>query len=333
MPERCRVTKIAGRTRARLDLLAERFTVAQTTTSYAEVIDDPDIDAVVVSTPDSAHVEWGIRSIQAGKHLMMQKPLSTKRDEITAFSAACEQAPNITVMCLPHFGAELASLRMALDDGLVGRPTGMRAHTSHGGPETYYEQIAALLGETSPTDLWFFDQDKAGGGALMDIGVYAVAAVVGVLGPIKSVTARLATIEKPTRLEDTASLILETDAGVIATAGASWCDPAITWTFSVHGSAGRLDFSAGSEPTCTGTRDLRPGAAPPEQRTLTVPAIGTAHNHWLDCVEAGKQPPVANAATAVHVSRVMLAAMTAAAERRTVSLAELLPQADAIASR
>ena len=73
------------------------------------------------------------------------------------------------------------------------------------------------------------------------MGVYSIANIVALLGKVDYVTARMATVDKPTGMEDTATLgILEMANGALATAETGWCDPARSSYLRVHGTAGKL---------------------------------------------------------------------------------------------
>jgi predicted dehydrogenase len=318
---RTKVTLISGRKESRLKLLCDRFGVPRFTTRLQDIIADPTIDAVIVATPHPEHVKWGIAALEAGKHLYMQKPLCGAMAEADAFVAACDGHHDRIVLCLPHFPDAVQSIRRAVRDGVIGKPTGMRARTSHGGPEVYYREIAAFFGEPEPADLWFFDAKKAGVGALFDMGVYAVAQVVAVLGSIKRVTAVTATIDKPTTLEDTATLVLEAKTGAVATAETSWCDPGRTWEFSVHGTAAKLTHSATNPPQLHRPEALNRDNAPILTSELPLTErVGNSHQHWLDCIEAQQQPPVSNARTARHITEILLAGLRSGREGTAVEI-------------
>src|SRR4051812_28077182 len=72
---RCEVTLLSGRKESRLRLLCERFGVPGWTQDYEDVIGDSRIDGVVIATPHAQHVAWGLKALDAGKHVFMQKPL------------------------------------------------------------------------------------------------------------------------------------------------------------------------------------------------------------------------------------------------------------------
>lgn len=319
--DQARVTLVSGRNERRLSLLKDRFDIPRHTTRYEDVIADDTIDAVIIATPHPQHVKWGIAALEAGKHVYMQKPLSGDMSEADAFVDACRRHPDRIVYCLPHFDDAVLSVRAALRRGDLGKPTGMRARTSHGGPEVYYREVAAFFGEPESTDLWFFDEKRAGVGALFDMGVYATSYTIAILGTIKRVTAVTATIDKPTTLEDTATLVLEAANGALATAETSWCDPGRTWSFSVHGSAAKVTFGAGESPRLHRPTALDRDNAPIDVTDLPkYVQVGNSHRHWLDCIATGVQPPVSNAQTARHVTEVLLAGLRSGKEGKPVEV-------------
>jgi predicted dehydrogenase len=321
LADRAEVVLIAGRNETRLALLRERFNVPRSTTDYEDVINGPAVDAVIVATPHPQHVAWGVRALEAGKHVYMQKPLSGDMGEADAFVASCERHADRVVFCLPHFDDAVQGVRDLVRGGGIGKPTGMRARTSHGGPGVYYREIAQFFGEPEPTDLWFFDAKRAGVGALFDMGVYAVAHVVAVLGSIVRVTAVTATVDKPTTLEDTATLILRAKSGAVATAETSWCDPGRTWQFSVHGSVGKVTLGAGEPARLHKPTALDRDNAPVELTdVLPKLGVGNSHRHWLDCIDRGVQPPVSNVWAARHVTEVLLAGLRSSKEGKPIDV-------------
>jgi hypothetical protein len=159
LADRCEVTLISGRRESRLHLLRERFGIPQYTQNHEDVIADDHIDAVIIATPHSQHVEWGIRAIEAGKHVLLEKPLCADMAEADNFVSAVERG-NHTALCLPHFSPAIYALRRSIHEGAIGRISGVRARTSHSGPEIYYREVREIFSETDE-DLWFFDSRRA----------------------------------------------------------------------------------------------------------------------------------------------------------------------------
>jgi predicted dehydrogenase len=330
MPE-MRVTHLSGRKESRLRSLAERFDVPHWTTDHRALLSDDSLDGIIVALPHPLHVPVGLEVLAAGKHLLMQKPLCGDMGEADQFVAAVE-ASDRSVLVLPHFAPEIYRTRELIGEGAIGKPSGAHCRTSHGGPEVYYAEVSDGFGETS-TDLWFFDAAQASVGALFDMGVYAVASLVASLGTVRSVAGMAATLDKPTQLEDTASLLLRFANGAIATAETGWCDPARTWQFRVHGTRGKITVPGQDGASMT---RWEPGSytredIPPVPHAVDVRQAGrgNVHQHWLQCIREARHPELSHAWAARHVTEILLAGLESA---RTGTLVELRSHADAPAS-
>jgi len=315
------VKLVAGRKESRLKILCDKFKIPAWTQNYDAVIADKSIDAVLVGTPHPHHVAWGIKAIQAGKHVLVEKPLCADMTEADAFVAAAEGTDK-TVMCMPHFGAGEYTLRKLVQEGAIGKVSGARCRTSHGGPEIYYAEIRDTFGEKEQ-DLWFFDAKRASVGALFDMGVYAVARLVAVLGTVKKVTGFVGTLDKPTELEDVATLILKMENGALATAETSWCDPGRTWDMAVHGTKGKFTMPglAGALVTQWSPTSYTREDAPIQTEAVACNAgMGELHEHFRDCIRKGIQPPVSNAWTARHITEILLAGLESSRTGKAVDI-------------
>ncbi|NKB70248.1 MAG: hypothetical protein GKR89_24520 [Candidatus Latescibacteria bacterium] len=316
------VRLVAGRKPERLQRLCQDYGIPAWTQSYDEVVADPQLDAVVVATPHPLHVRWAVAALEAGKHVLVQKPLCADLDEADALVAAAEKSDR-TVLCLPHFSPSVHALQQQCAAGAIGRISGARCRSAHGGPEVYYAGVRREFGETEDDSLWFFDAAQASVGALFDMGVYAVASLVAVLGSARRVVGATATFDKPTQLEDQATLVLEMANGGLATAETSWCDPARSRELSIHGTAGKftapgVDGAEVTQWTPTSYSDER---APVEMRPLDCSqSLGNAHRHFVDCIGAGHQPPLSHVWAARHVTEILLAGLESGRSGRAVDL-------------
>lgn len=320
--EGVRVKRLSGRSPHRLKTLAERFGVPHWSQDHEDMLKDAEIDAVVVALPHPLHVPVGIDVLQAGKHLLMQKPLCDKMDDANRFVAAADASGKV-VMALPHFSPVVYAARHLVGQGQIGKVSGATGRSSHGGPEVYYAEVRDAFEEQSD-DLWFFDASRASVGALFDMGVYATSQLIAVVGSVARVFGRTATLDKPTTLEDTATLLLEFENGALGTMETSWCDPARTGFLHIHGTRGKLSGPGHERNPLT---HWTPGSytredIPPVPATVDVGPFdpGNAHQHWLSCVGAGQQPPLSNAHTARHVTEVLLAGLESARSGRMVDV-------------
>lgn len=306
-----RVTHICGRRESRLRSLADRYEIPAITTSEEALLGDDSLDGVIVALPHPLHVEAGLKVLKSGKHLLMQKPLCGDMEEANRFVAAVESS-SLTVLAMPHFAPEIYASRRLIQDGAIGKPSGASCRTSHGGPEIYYQEVWDGF-EEEKGELWFFDAGQASVGALFDMGVYAVSMLVAMLGSVSTVSGITATLDKPTQLEDVASLLLQFKSGAVATAETSWLDPARTWAFRVHGTKGKLTApgEGGSrltrwEPRSFTREDIPPVAHPAE---VEQESRGNLHEHWLACIREGRQPELSHAQAARHVTEILLAGL------------------------
>ena len=321
--ENLEVVVLSGRKTSRLETLCKLFNVPEWTHSYDEVISNPDLDGIVIALPHPLHVEFGLKALAAGKHVLMQKPLSTSLEEADEFVNAVEGSDR-TVLALPFVSKpHVLAAREMVEAGKLGTVSSAMARFSHGGPEVYYATIQTILNEESEDDLWFFDATKADVGALFDMGVYAIAHLVAILGSVKAVTCRMTTIAKPTELEDTATLILEFENGALGTAETGWCDGARTYGYSIHGTTGKV-----TNPSLT--EDLvfaRPSSLVDEDAPLIEESVATskfpamnAHQEWVECARNQIQPQISNAHFARHVTEIMLRGLQSSKEKRTVEI-------------
>jgi hypothetical protein len=107
----------------------------------------------------------------------------------------------------------------------------------------------------------------------------------------------------------------------VATAETSWCDPARTWEFSVHGTSGKFRMADGERPTHHVPTALDSDDAPISvSEVRPTVKVGHSHAHWLDCIEKGLQPPVSHAYAARHVTEVLLAGLEAGRTGRGVPI-------------
>lgn len=139
-----------------------------------EVLDDPMIDCVLNLTVPSAHADINRRALVAGKHVYSEKPLVMNRadgQEILQLAHDRE----LLIGCAPDtfLGGRWQTVRRLIDEGVIGRPTGVLAHAGTHGTERHH-----------PNPDFYY---QIGGGPLLDLGPYYLTAMVFCLGPIRSV--------------------------------------------------------------------------------------------------------------------------------------------------
>lgn len=161
------IEAIASRDLSRAQEVATRFGVPQAFGSYDELLACDDIDAVYIPLVTSQHSEWTIKAANAGKHVLCEKPIALKADDIHAIILAADRNKVVVaeaVMITYH--PQWLKVRDLIASGAIGNLTYVQ------GAFTYFNDDANNMR----------NKPELGGGALLDIGVYPIAATRFVTG-------------------------------------------------------------------------------------------------------------------------------------------------------
>lgn len=203
------------------DLLAERAAEtadeygAASYTDYKELLQHPEIDAVSVCLPNYLHAPVTIAALEAGKHVLCEKPMATSIEEAEAMNLAAKKfGKTLMIAHNQRFVASHQRAKELIDIGEIGKIYSFRTAFGHPGPERW-----SIDGRNS----WFFEKDKAFIGAMGDLGVHKTDLMRYLLGEITEVGSFIDTSAKEnTVVDDNAVCILKTENGVIGTLAASW---------------------------------------------------------------------------------------------------------------
>jgi predicted dehydrogenase len=159
------VVAVASRDGDRARAYAGEHGLARAHDSYAALLADPEVDGVYISLPNSMHVEWAIRALEAGKHVLCEKPLTRHpQDAERAFDAAERAGRTLMEAFMWRYTPQTARLRELV--GRLGELRAIRAQFSFGGLTPGNVRLSRELE----------------GGALMDVGCYCVSAARFVAG-------------------------------------------------------------------------------------------------------------------------------------------------------
>ena len=122
------VTAIAARDRSRADAYATKHGIPRVHTSYDDVINDPDIDAIYNPLPNGLHAEWTLKAIAAGKHVLCEKPFTANAAEAQAVADAADASDRVVMEAFHYRYHELTRrIRTLVHDGSLGDITSVRA--------------------------------------------------------------------------------------------------------------------------------------------------------------------------------------------------------------
>jgi predicted dehydrogenase len=175
---RAKITWIAARNPENLEHVRAQFRIPGKTHNYREILRDPGVDAVIITTPPYAHKEMFIESVRAGKHVLLEKPMAMNMAEIDEMLEVKAQYPRQVAMECSGRHARLTprfrKVKEVIDSGQLGKIYAVH-HNS------IWRQNRPGI-EFHPTAKWFLNRKMAGGGPLFDWGVYDLSFHLGVLG-------------------------------------------------------------------------------------------------------------------------------------------------------
>jgi predicted dehydrogenase len=153
------VVAVASRDGAKAQAYASEHGLERGHGSYEALLEDPDVDAVYISLPNGMHHEWTLRALEAGKHVLVEKPYSRRSQEAEEAWDAADRADLILMEAFMwRHHPQAAAARSLVDDGAIGRLR--QIHTTFSFP------LVDLANVRMVTDL--------DGGALMDVGCYCI---------------------------------------------------------------------------------------------------------------------------------------------------------------
>jgi predicted dehydrogenase len=207
------VVAVANHRQESAEAFAERHGIARVTTDWEALADEPDVDAGVVATPNALHARQSIALLEAGKHVMVEKPMAMDVAECDAMIAASEASgASLMVAHCWRFHDDVRAVRDRIAAGELGEIVKTRGYGVHAG--------------WGPSG-WFAERALAGGGALPDMGVHAIDTARFLLGdPEPSrVCATIGTRYGDYDVDDDGILLISWATGTNSVVESGWWHP------------------------------------------------------------------------------------------------------------
>jgi predicted dehydrogenase len=181
--------------------------------NFNTIKDNPDIDIVYVVLPNSMHAEFVVRAAQAGKHVICEKPMAVSVKECEEMIAACQKANKLlSIGYRLHFEPYNIAMTQMSKDKTFGA----------------VKKVYAKDGMDIKAGVWRLNKQLAGGGPLMDVGIYCVQGALYTIGQLPmSVTAhygKKTDMERFREVEQSLSWTMEFPGGVIAECDTSYAE-------------------------------------------------------------------------------------------------------------
>jgi D-xylose 1-dehydrogenase (NADP+, D-xylono-1,5-lactone-forming) len=157
--DKVELVAVASRERSKAETYANEWEIPRAYGSYDDLLADAEIEAVYISLPNTLHCEWSIKAMEAGKHVLCEKPLSRDPGEVSAaFDAAERTGMLMTEAFMWRHNPQTKRLKELVDGGAIGELRLIRSTFSY----SLYDEANIRL------------RTDVDGGALMDVGCYCV---------------------------------------------------------------------------------------------------------------------------------------------------------------
>jgi len=264
--------------------LAKDFGIPRAYADFAAMAADPDIEAVVIGLPNYLHAPVTIQMLEAGKHVLCEKPMAMTVAEAEQMIEAGERTGRkLMIGHMWRFDREILWLRDLVASGALGRIFKVKSH-------------AIWLYEGPPAGSWFVQHRFAGGGALADMGIHSIDTLRYVLGGARptKVFANAGTHFEDIQLDDTATVLLEFEGGIAGLIEAGWYHlyadglEGYTQVYGTEGYARALPSELHTH--VQGVWSVTRPEMPARQQQCDMPMYQAQMDHFVDCILEGKEP-------------------------------------------
>jgi predicted dehydrogenase len=277
----CQITAVHSQREAHAKQVATQYGIPIIYKDWTDLTDSDHVDAVSICTPNFTHAPIALRAFRAGKHVMVEKPMTLTRLEAQeVIRAAAKSKRVLMVHHNMRFDPVIRSARKLLAQRVIGDVSTFKGSLTHRGPEAW-----------SPKANWFFDRHKSGGGALMDLGPHVFGALEFLLDSPLTLTGALMAHPKANGTsapEIHCAALLRAKMGAIGTINVGWGDATYQNRYYFFGTKGTLSLNlAKGEPITIQYRGKEGKEFPPLDKASFAPSI---YEHFLDCIRTGKTP-------------------------------------------
>jgi predicted dehydrogenase len=274
--------------------------------SVDAVLADPEVEAVIITTPHAAHADQIVAAGKRGKHVFVEKPFTLTLADARRATDTCRQAG--VVLAVGHQRRRQAgsrALKRLIDDGTMGRVVQIEGNFS------------ADIGFTFKPGAWRLVRAETPGGAMTNLGIHHVDSYQYLLGPIARVTAFCRRVALTgAEIDDTTSILFEFASGALGYLGTSWVHANRGSTMTLHATEAQAWLEADGAKLLLARRGQRERTEVP---VTPVDAIVEELTEFARCVREGKKPET-NGEVGVANIAVLEAIVQASDSGRTVDV-------------
>jgi predicted dehydrogenase len=192
--------------------------------SYEAMLADPEVEAVINTTPNDVHLSTTSAAAVAGKHVFLDKPIANSISDGRAITEVCRMAGVVLALGYQRRReSQFRWIRQQIDAGLFGKLVNAEANISRD-----------RLGKIDLAS-WRYQSAGMPGGVMLQIGIHYIDVLEYLIGPVRAVRGQSAQLVLPGDNPDVASLILEHDNGALSTLNASYASASEYYLMNIYG--------------------------------------------------------------------------------------------------
>lgn len=295
---------------------AETFGIPRQYTTVEELLRDGGVDAININTPNYLHAPQSIAALEAGVHVLVEKPMAMDAKEAVEMVAASKASGALLMVAhCWRFDEEVLWLKKQLDAGSIGRVIRTKGYGVHvnWGPSG-----------------WFTQKQFAGGGALADMGIHAIDTARFLLGDPQPVDvyAKIGTYYKDVDVDDTGVVIVNWAGGTTSYFESGWWQPhtdgpeAATQLYGQRGLASLFPTHLSlPDPAKERVDKVDPGFPYPRANQCPQSMYDAQMAYFVQCIRSGRVPVPGGAEGLVNM-RIVDAAYESSRSGQVVSLME-----------
>lgn len=227
----CKLVACVDLVHEKANALAKQFPGCEALTDWRIVVNRADVDIVIISTLHVTLAEIGLAAVQAGKHVLLEKPAGRHSSELEPVIAAAKQSGSLVRVGFNHrYHRAFRKARELVDEDALGELMFIRARYGHGGRVGYDKE-------------WRAQPELSGGGELIDQGVHLIDLARWFLGDFDDVQGHAYTYFWDMPVDDNGFLLLKTPKKQTAFLHASCTEWKNLFSFEIYGRQGKIDIN------------------------------------------------------------------------------------------
>lgn len=295
--------------KGRAEAAHERFG-APVSEDLEEVLSSPNVDAVVINSYTSQHRDLMLAAVRYGKHIFTEKALAVTTRDADEIAAAVHKSDIKFMISLPsRTRPENLFVKQVLDEGLIGNITLMRARVAHS---------ASLEHWFHGGSAWFADAEKAGGGALFDLGCHTVDVMRWFMGEPKNVISKIQQYSYSYPIDDNSAIVVEFKNGGLGILDTAWVQRSGPNPMEIYGTEGFIGRDFTGSLVLSGTRFQPEGIQGVIRPTRLPEALPMPMDQWISAILHGTEMTI-TVDDGRNLTQLLEGAYRSAAEKREIT--------------